>query len=145
MFQEFISTYGTTILYTVITAIASWLGIVIKNLYKKVCNTKTKQSVAKTVVMAIEQLYRNLNGEEKYELALENMSEMLKEKGIKITKLEMQMLIEAAVGEFNQAFNKDIELANTEKFSTILDDDGNYDEYEEEYWDEEDWGEVEDK
>jgi hypothetical protein len=38
--------------------------------------------------------------------ALLAASEMLAEKGITITELEMRVLIEAAVAEFNQAFNK---------------------------------------
>ncbi len=104
--KEFISAYGTTLLYGVITAIAGYLGIVIKNLYTKYINDKTKQDVAKTVVKAVEQIYVSLHGDEKLNKALEAMSEMLKEKGITITELEMRMLIEAAVAEFNASFNK---------------------------------------
>ncbi len=48
--QEFISQYGTTILYAVLTAIAGYLGIVVKRIYEKYINDKTKQAVAKTVV-----------------------------------------------------------------------------------------------
>ena len=36
---------------------------------------------------------------------MESVSEMLTEKGITITDLELKMLIEAAVGEFNEVFN----------------------------------------
>lgn len=104
--KEFISQYGTTILYAILTAIAGYLGVVIKRLYEKYINDKTKQAVAKTVVQAIEQIYKDLHGEEKLNKALESMSEMLAEKGITITELEMRMLIEAAVAEFNEAFHK---------------------------------------
>ena len=104
--KEFISEYGTTILYAILTALAGYLGIVIKRLYTKFVNNKTKQAVAKTVVQAIEQIYKDLHGEEKLNKALESMSEMLAEKGITITDLEMRMLIEAAVAEFNEAFKK---------------------------------------
>ena len=104
--KEFISEYGTTILYAILTALAGYLGIVIKSLYTKFVNDKTKQAVAKTVVQAIEQIYKDLHGEEKLNKALESMSEMLAEKGITITDLEMRMLIEAAVAEFNEAFKK---------------------------------------
>ena len=38
LLNEFISTYGTTILYSVLTAIAGYLGIVVKNLYTKYIN-----------------------------------------------------------------------------------------------------------
>ena len=106
MFAEFISEYGTTILYTIITAIAGWLGIVFKNLYTKYINTKTKKDVAYTVVLGVEQIYKDLHGEEKLNMALAAASEMLAEKGIKVSELEMKMLIEAALAEFNDAFNK---------------------------------------
>lgn len=104
--QEFISTYGTTILYSILTAIAGYLGIVIKNLYTKYINDKTKQDVAKTVVKAVEQMYKDLHGDEKLQKALEAASDMLLTKGITISDIELRMLVESAVAEFNDAFNK---------------------------------------
>jgi hypothetical protein len=113
MFEEFMATYGTEIIYTVlsgiITAIAGYVGIAAKNLYTKYINDKTKKDVVKTVVMGIEQIYKDLHGEEKLNKALESVSEMLCEKGINVTDFEMRMLIESAVGEFNNAFNKTAE------------------------------------
>ena len=103
----FISEYGTTILYAVLTALAGYSGIVAQRLYTKYVNDKTKQAVAKTVVQAVEQIYKDLHGEEKLNKALEAASEMLAEKGITITDLEMRMLIEAALAEFNRAFEKE--------------------------------------
>ncbi len=103
----FISEYGTTILYAILTALAGYIGIVVKQLYTKYVNDKTKQAVAKTVVQAVEQIYTDLHGEEKLNKALEAASEMLAEKGITITELEMRMLIEAALAEFNKAFEKE--------------------------------------
>lgn len=105
LLNEFISTYGTTILYSVLTAIAGYLGIVVKNLYTKYINDKTKQDVAKTCVKAVEQIYKDLHGEEKLQKAMEAASEMLMNKNITITDIELRMLIEAAVAEFNDAFN----------------------------------------
>lgn len=108
MFAQFISEYGTMILYSIITAIAGYIGIVVKNLYQKYVNDQTKKDVVKTVVKGIEQIYKDLHGEEKLDKALEAASEMLFEKGIKITEFELKMLIEASVAEFNDAFNKDV-------------------------------------
>lgn len=105
MLMEFINEYGTTILYSIVTAIAGYIGIVVKNLYTKYINDKTKQSVVKTVVMGVEQIYKDLHGEDKLNKALDSASEMLCEKGITVTDLELRMLIEAAVGEFNEAFS----------------------------------------
>lgn len=115
--KAFISDYGTTILYAVLTAIAGYLGVVVKRLYEKYINDKTKQAVAKTVVQAVEQIYKDLHGEDKLNKALESMSDMLAEKGIQITDLEMRMLIEAAVAEFNEAFKKTESAESSEESS----------------------------
>lgn len=116
----FISEYGTTILYAVLTALAGYIGIFAKKLYTKYVNDKTKQAVAKTVVQAVEQIYKDLHGEEKLNKALEAASEMLAEKGITITDLEMRMLIEAALAEFNKAF----EQRNTDSTNGTAEVDG---------------------
>lgn len=106
MFAEFINTYGVQILYTILTAIAGYIGIVVKNLVTKYLNDKTKQAVAKTAVQFVEQVYKDLHGEDKLMAALSAAEEMLAEKGITVTDLEMRVLIEAAVAEFNEAFKK---------------------------------------
>lgn len=103
-FSEFVANYGMEILYAIITAIAGYIGIVVKNLYQKYVNDNTKKAVVKTCVQAVEQIYTNLHGEEKYNKVVESASEMLTEKGITITDIELKMLIEAAVGEFNKVF-----------------------------------------
>ena len=108
MFAEFINQYGMEILYTVIMAIAGYLGIVIKNLCTKYLNDKTKRDVAESAVQFVEQVYKDLHGEEKLNAALTTASEMLAEKGIFVTDLEMRVLLEAAVAKFNDAFNKTI-------------------------------------
>lgn len=107
MFAEFINQYGMQILFTIVTAIAGYIGIVIKNLCTKYINDKTKEAVAKTAVKFVEQVYKDLHGEEKLNTALSAASEMLAEKGITVSDLEMRVLIEAAVAEFNKAFEKE--------------------------------------
>ena len=106
MFAEFINQYGMQILYAIITAVAGYVGIVIKNLCTKYINDKTKAAVAKTAVQFVEQVCKNLHGEEKLNEALLAASEMLAEKGITVSELELRVLIEAAVAEFNEAFKK---------------------------------------
>ena len=86
-------------------ALAGYIGIWVKSLYTKYINDKTKQDVVKTCVSAVEQLYKDLHGEEKYNKVVESVSEMLMEKGITIADLKLKMLIEAAVGEFNEVFH----------------------------------------
>lgn len=109
--KMFISEYGTAIAYMIITGIFAYLGVKVKELADKYLNDKTKRDVAKTVVQAVEQVYKDLHGDEKLSKALESASEMLAEKGITVTELEMRMLIEAAVAEFNKAFEKTPEVA----------------------------------
>lgn len=109
LFVDFINQYGMEILYAVVTGIAGYLGIVVKNLVTKYINDKTKASVAKTAVQFVEQVYKDLHGEEKLNQALKASSEMLMEKGIKFNDLELRYLIEAAVAEFNNSFKKNNE------------------------------------
>lgn len=106
MFAEFINEYGMQLLYAIITAIAGYIGIALKHLVTKYLNDKTKLSVAKTAVQYVEQVYKDLHGDDKLNAALAAASEMLGEKGITVTDLELRVLIEAAVAEFNEAFNK---------------------------------------
>lgn len=109
VFNEFINTYGATILYSILTAIAGYIGIALKNLYTKYINDKTKKDVVKTCVQAVEQIYADLHGEDKLNKCIESVASMLGEKGIAITDIEIRMLIEAAVNEFNQSFDTEAE------------------------------------
>lgn len=100
----FISEYGTTIMYTILCGVFAYLGTKAKQLVDKYLDTKIKRDVAKTVVQAVEQLYKDLHGDEKLNQALVSASEILAQKGITVSDLELRMLIEAAVGEFNENF-----------------------------------------
>ena len=105
MFADFINTYGTELLYLAITAIAGWIGSMVKKYLDEKIKDQRVKSVIKTVVQGVEQIYKDLHGEEKLNAALSAASEMLAEKGITVSDLELKMLIEAAVGEFNDVFN----------------------------------------
>ena len=113
MFAQFMSDYGTTILYALLTAVAGAVGTWIGTIYKKYINDKTKKDVVNTCVKAVEQLYRDLHGEEKYNKAVESIVEMLGVKGITITDLEIKMLIEATCQEFSKAVNEEIATERT--------------------------------
>ena len=101
MFKEFIAQYGMEIISTAVMAIFGFVGICLKNVIKKFSDERTKEQVCKTVVKAVEQMYSDLTGDERYEKAVESVSEMLEEKGIGATELEVKMLIESAVKEMN--------------------------------------------
>ena len=102
MVKEFLAQYGMEIISTIVVAIMGFIGICIKNVIKKISDDKTKQHVCKTVVKAVEQMYSDLTGTEKYEKAVENITDMLTEKGISATELEVQMLIESCVKEMKE-------------------------------------------
>ena len=99
---ELLQPYLMEIIVTILTAIATYIGTKIKKIYEEKVNDETKRKVVATVVKAVEQLYKDLNGEEKLEKAQENIVEMLNEKGIMITELEMNMLIEEVCNSFKK-------------------------------------------
>lgn len=103
MLEQITSEILIPILATAITALAGYIGVQIKAIYKKHVDDKTKESVVKTVVKAVKQLYKDLNGEEKLANAIENIRAMLSEKGIAISELEIRMLIESAVEELKES------------------------------------------
>ena len=102
--KVFINQYGLEIVTTIVTAIVGYIAVVAKNLAQKYINDKTKKDVAKIVVSGIEQCYKALEGPQKLEKALEAASSMLAEKGIKVTEVELRMLLESALSEFNKVF-----------------------------------------
>lgn len=99
--SSFINTYGQTIMYSVLTVIAGLLGTLAKRIYDRIVTDQTKRSVAETVVKAVEQMYKDLHGDEKKQKAIEGITQMLENKGITISPLEVEILLEAAVAEFN--------------------------------------------
>jgi hypothetical protein len=102
---QIINTYGMEIIGTILTALAGVLGMVATRLATKYVNTKIKRDVAHTVVQGVEQLYKDLHGPAKLDKALEAAANMLAAQGITVTDLELLMLLEAAVGEFNAVFH----------------------------------------
>lgn len=106
MILEIINAYAPEILGAILTALAGVVGLAIKKLATRYINTEVKREIALTVVQGVEQVYKTLDGPAKLEKALESAASMLQANGIKVTDLELRMLIEAAVGEFNDVFNK---------------------------------------
>ena len=103
LFEEFISTYGITIIYALLSAAATAIGAWIGRIYKERVTDETKRKVVGTCCKAVKQIYRDLNGPEKYDRAVEAITAMLDEKGITITDLEIKMLIEEVCSDFADA------------------------------------------
>lgn len=98
--------YLSQIILAVLLAIAGILGAQVKALYKKYVTTEVKRSVCQTVVRFVEQVYKDIHGEEKLMKAMEKASSILASYGITISEEELVALLEAAVNEFNKSFER---------------------------------------
>lgn len=87
------------ILATIITAVASFIGMSIKKAYTKYVDTKTKKEIVDSTVKYIEQIYKGvmISNEDKLSKAKEKSLEWLNSKGLKISDTELDILIESAV------------------------------------------------
>lgn len=118
---EIFANYALPVIAAAVTALAGYIGTQLKALCQKYINDKTKEKVARTCVKAVEQLYHDLGGPEKLKKAQESIEAMLNEKGIPITELEMNLLIEAVVSEFNYGFAKAGEVSGLDTPSLVGD------------------------
>lgn len=91
---QLISSDVFNLLITIISFIIVVFIKKIKNIYETKITDETKRNVIKTVVKAVEQIYYDLSGSEKLQKAKENIINMLNEKGITISELELDMMIE---------------------------------------------------
>lgn len=99
---EIIQPYLMEILIAILTGVASFIGVKIKKVYEEYINTKIKKDIVDSTVKYIEQVFKNIHGEEKLELAKEKALEWLNEKGIAVSETELEILIEASVNGFNK-------------------------------------------
>lgn len=103
------SGYINQLLLVLLLALAAFLGTQCKNLYKRFVNTEVKQAVCRTAVRFVEQVYKDIHGPEKLRQAMIKASELLAGYGIEISDEELICMLEAAVNEFNNNFNKNPE------------------------------------
>lgn len=82
---------------SVIAILFGVLGAKIKRLYTDKVQDETIKTVVDSVVKWVQQVYYDLDGQGKLEKALERASQTLKEKGITVSKSELNTLIESAV------------------------------------------------
>lgn len=117
---NFLNEYGilSMVITAVVGAVGTALGLFFKRLYTNTIGDKIKldtvKEIARVVVKFVEQVYKDIHGEEKLEKALEAFAEMLNNKGITISDLEMRVYLESALAEFNEAFNKEINKETSE-------------------------------
>ena len=103
--------YGGEIAVLAVTVVFGCLGWAAKQIYKSLVTDKQKEAIASAAARCVEQVWKTIHGPEKMEKALEYAEALLAKKGIKFDAEEMYILIEAAVAEFNKAFEKADEIA----------------------------------
>ena len=103
MFEEIITTYLIPALATLLSGVITYLGVRIKAVYEKKINTEEKQKVVETTVKYIEQVFKDLHGKEKLNKCKEKAMEWLNEKGISISEVELDILIESTVNKINES------------------------------------------
>ncbi len=88
--------------------LAEWLRrkIGVERLQKIQKELETKQELSVLAVQFVEQAYRDLKGEEKYQEAAKWLATQAVERGINITADEIQGLIEAALRSFKDTFGE---------------------------------------
>ena len=113
MFEYIMYCYGDQIMATILCAIFGSVGYAVKRLYTNYVNDETKRAVARAVVQFVEQAWKALHGTAKLQKALETAETLLNKKGIPFDADEMEVLIEAAVAEFNEAFKKPVKAEDS--------------------------------
>jgi len=88
-------------LWTLLTGFIGYLGLRMKSIAQMWQCERMKKSTARMCVRAVEQLYPNLHGRDKYDKASASILEILSEKGVKLSEIELEMLIESCVREMN--------------------------------------------
>ncbi len=106
VFNDFVAQYGATVLYTIITAVIGYLGIVIKNMLKRHFAEKEKREIVKNAVSAVEQCCCDKHGEQKLNEATESVKKLLSDRKINASETEIRVLIESALAKQNDAFHK---------------------------------------
>lgn len=98
-----------------ITLVASALGYATRHVTKFLKNKgiitklQANKELVSIGVSAVEQMYKNvLHGDEKLNMAKIEIVKLAKEKGIKISEREINLLIESSVREMNQAIKEEV-------------------------------------
>ena len=104
--NNFMHQYGDTMIYTILMAVISYLGVVLKKFIDNCYNILVRKEVINTVCKAVEQLYGNSSSEDKFNKAMNIAIDMLKEKGVSIGDLELKMMIECSVNSLEKGENK---------------------------------------
>lgn len=81
-------------------------GFAVTYIRKRIAAEKLEliSAIAQDAVLFTQQVYWHLDGEAKYDAAMERISYILRERGIKVDPAELKMFIESAVKQFKKEF-----------------------------------------
>lgn len=94
------------LLSTILLGVAGWLGVELKKKLDEKEKNKTTLQVVAICVSAVEQIYKELHGDEKLQKCIEMVTDMLGARGIEVSATDIRILIESVLAEFNNAFEK---------------------------------------
>lgn len=120
--KELFNQYAFEMILLLVGLVAAVLGTQARALYKKHINSEEKEAVANAAVLFVQQVYKELHGADKLEEALDAARVLLEKRGIAFDRDEMEILVEAAVGNFNDAFFRDV--AENVPLDDVLEDYG---------------------
>lgn len=92
--------YLLSALGTVITAVAAWLGSKLGSYIDSQKESKLIREIISKTVQYVEQVGRSLGSKEKLALAKRKAIEWANSKGLNVSEVELEILIEAFVNEF---------------------------------------------
>lgn len=118
MFETMMHEYAFEMLVLLVCAIAAAFGYGCRKIYKQHINSQEKEAVAFSAAAFVEQTFKNLHGYDKLMKAMETARVLLAKRGIKFSAEEMKILIVAAVGQFNDAFNRDLDEGGSRTMET---------------------------
>lgn len=104
--HEYLLPSAWTALVTLVGAVFAFIGAQLKKKYQEKIDTEEKRHAVETCVNAAEMVYKDLKGAEKLAKVKENIVEWLNLKGISISEIELDMMIEAAVTNLNLDYLK---------------------------------------
>ena len=94
---DFTKEYGLDIIHSIVMGVLSYIVIDVKKVYKKYIQDKTKKDVVKMVCRYVDEVYDSSSACDKLNIAFTNIREILKEKGIVISDLELEVLLHNSI------------------------------------------------
>jgi len=94
-----------SIAVTIVMAIAGWVGTKLGRAIDEQKNAKQIREIVEHTVRYVEQVAKAMGSEEKLELAKARVIEYAESKGLRISQIEIEILIEAFVNELNEKYS----------------------------------------